>query len=524
MYRRITVLAVAIFLTFLTSSHAQEGWVGKNGGMKNTELKGAVLSGDTLYIATRNILYKASDARDGWVEVFGLPSGGNNEITCVAGRGRAMFIGTKRGLFRSDDYAATWKNVFRTLLPDKNNITCIELSRHAKGRILIGTEKGIFLSEDLGAKWQDISGVLKNTAVKCLALNKELMYAGTENGLYVMRAGFNGWERVFIKSPAEKKETDEEESYGELDDGKDMSVRAIAVSDGRSYAACDKDILYSDDGAKTWKNFSSEGIKGAINYILVSQKNKKIYCATVKGVFEFSEEKSRWFELYKGMSRNLDVNKILFGSEDEKTLLAATDKGLYTLQGGDYLMDKYPDVERSLKTLKVAFDGEPTFKELQQAAIKYAEVDPEKIKKWRAGAQARALLPKISFGIDRNTTDLWHWEGGSTTKENDDILRPGRDTIDWDAAISWELGDLIWSTDQTSIDVRSRLMVQLRNDILDDLRRAYYERKRLQIELMANPPKDPNAKIEKELRMRELTQAIDDLTGNYFSEHMKEKP
>ena len=30
-----------------------------------------------------------------------------------------------------------------------------------------------------------------------------------------------------------------------------------------------------------------------------------------------------------------------------------------------------------------------------------------------------------------------------------------------------------------------------------------------------------NMKFEKELRLQELTQAIDDLTGNYFSEHMK---
>ena len=100
---------------------------------------------------------------------------------------------------------------------------------------------------------------------------------------------------------------------------------------------------------------------------------------------------------------------------------------------------------------------------------------------------------------------------------------PGQDSVDWGATVSWELGNLIWNDDQTNIDVRSRLMVQLRNDILDDLRRTYYERKRLQFELMSGPPKDMNAKFEKELRLQELTQAIDDLTGNYFSEHFKKK-
>lgn len=64
-------------------------------------------------------------------------------------------------------------------------------------------------------------------------------------------------------------------------------------------------------------------------------------------------------------------------------------------------------------------------------------------------------------------------------------------------------------------------MVQLRNDILDDLRRAYYERKRLQFELMTNPPRDINARFEKEMRLQELTQAIDDLTGNYLSGHIR---
>ena len=40
---------------------------------------------------------------------------------------------------------------------------------------------------------------------------------------------------------------------------------------------------------------------------------------------------------------------------------------------------------------------------------------------------------------------------------------------------------------------------------------------------MANPPKEMNVKFEKDLRLQELTQAIDDLTGNYFSDHSDAK-
>jgi len=40
---------------------------------------------------------------------------------------------------------------------------------------------------------------------------------------------------------------------------------------------------------------------------------------------------------------------------------------------------------------------------------------------------------------------------------------------------------------------------------------------------MSNPPKDMNTKFEKELRLQELTQAIDDLTGNCFSDNLRKK-
>ena len=521
MRRRILELGVFIILMSSVALHAQEAWVARDGAVKNMELKTAISNKDVLYIATKNVLYKTKDAKDRWESVFTVPSGGNNEINCIAGRSRNVFVGTKRGLFRSEDYGASWKNVFKTILPDKNNITYVELSKHNRNKILIGTQKGIFLSEDLGNKWQDISGGLEGSSVRCLALNKELMYAGTDSGLYVMKPGEDGWQRAFVRSAGDKSEAEEPEEYEEIE--RDMSIRCIAINESRVYISYDKDILYSDDGAKSWNNFSGEGIRGSINYILISAKNKRMYCAATKGVFEFSEEKAVWLELYRGMAKSLTVNRLLFAGEDEKVLLAVTDKGLHSFEGGDYMIDKYPDIERSVKTLKIVLDGEPTFKELRDAAIKYAEVSPEKIKRWRSESKVSALLPKVSFGADRNTTDLWHWESGSSTKSGDDALMPGQDSVDWAATVSWELGNLIWNDDQTNIDVRSRLMVQLRNDILDDLRRVYYERKRLQFELMSNPPKDMNTKFEKELRLQELTQAIDDLTGSYFTDHIRKK-
>ena len=65
-------------------------------------------------------------------------------------------------------------------------------------------------------------------------------------------------------------------------------------------------------------------------------------------------------------------------------------------------------------------------------------------------------------------------------------------------------------------------MVQLRDDILNEVTRYYYERRRLQIDLAMNPPRDRSKELEKELRLQELTAYIDALTGGYFSSCIKE--
>lgn len=522
MFRKIIVLSAFTLLVLLTPGHAQNTWVAREGAVKNSELKAAIYSRESLYIATKNALYRAKDIKEKWEPVFSLPSSGNNEINCLAGRAGRLFVGTKRGLFRSDDEGAMWKNIFKTLLPDRNNITYIELSRHSRSRILLATEKGIFISEDLGARWQDISASLKNTSVKCIALNKESIYAGTESGLYIRRADFQDWEKIFVRSSGslEKPEETEDSALEYEDAEKDASIRCISINDTRVYAGFNKEIMYTDDTGKSWNNLAMEGLRGSINYILISPRNAKVYCATDRGVFEFDSEKSRWLELYKGMTKSLNVTRLIFGSEDEKTLLAVTDKGLYSFEGGDYMMDKYPDIENSLKTLKITLDGEPTYKELQRAAIKFCDVSPEKIRKWHMESRARALLPKISLGIDKDSSTTYDIYTSSDSNKSYSVTGPDDISNGWNVGLSWDVGNLIWSDDQTNIDVRSRLTTQLRNDILDDLRRVYYERKRLQFELMSNPPKDMNVKFEKELRLQELTQAIDDLTGNYFSEHL----
>lgn len=501
---------------------AQELWTAKDGSIRNVDTRAMTVIGGSAYLATRSEVYAAGDAQGKWLTVFSLPPG-ENEIRCIAGSGRSLYVGTRRGLYRSEDGGKTWRDVFRTVIPEKNNIAAIEVSRNAAGKIFIGTEKGVFASDDGGSRWRDISGILKNRSVSCIAINSGHVYAGSDGGLYISRDGPYAWERIYVKTAAAGEAGVTAEGGDGISDGAEAEepagggIACIAIRRGRVYAGLGKRVRYSDDCGKGWAEVPAEGLAGTVKGVLASSLSERLYCATSKGVYAYAPDAKRWRELYRGFEKSVAVAGLVFDGEDERSIWALTEKGLYRLEAGNYIEDQYIDIEMNMKALKILYDAEPDLGKLQQAALRFNEVHPDKIQQWRAEARLKALMPKISVGMDNSRSNTYEIYTSATK----DYIVAGPDDISEsvDVSISWELGDLIWSDDQTNIDVRSRLTTQLRNDILDDLRRVYFERKRLQYEIMVSPPKDAKARFEKQLRIQELTQAIDDLTGNYLSSH-----
>jgi hypothetical protein len=421
---------------------------------------------------------------------------------------------------RSQDRGRTWKNVFRTILPEKNNVVAIEASVHYANRIVIGTEKGVFLSDDLGDRWRDISDNIKNKAVGCVAISKERIYAGAEDGLYARRFDATGWDRIYVKTaPGTGGDEAPPEAIEQEEASADRPITCVAFEANRLYMAFGRRLVCSDDAARSWKDFTVSGIAGEINDMAVMRKSGKLYCATTKGVFELDRQNDRWAELYRGTDKVSNVTRLVAGNDGANSLWALSERGLYKLEEGRYVQGQYADLDRRLKTFAIESGGEPSYGELQKAAMRFSDVDPDKISRWHAESRLKALVPKISVGADNSTST--NYEIYTSATKDYIVTGPEDMSKGFDVSISWDLGNLIWSDDQTNIDVRSRLTTQLRNDILDDLRRAYYERKRLQFELLSSPPADVRARFEKELRIQELTQAIDDLTGNYLSRHMR---
>lgn len=174
-----------------------------------------------------------------------------------------------------------------------------------------------------------------------------------------------------------------------------------------------------------------------------------------------------------------------------------------------------PSLFRSLPDAAPAAPREPTIQEVQRAAIRYAEVRPEKISRWRTLSQLRNFIPRLTLGLDRdrNRTIASSTSAGKTTF----TVGPEDESLSLDFGFTWDLTNLLWDPAQTSIDVRSRLMVQLRRDVLEEVTRLYFERRRLLAEFDAHPTDDLVLQRERSLRIEELTAQLDALTDGLYS-------
>ena len=64
-------------------------------------------------------------------------------------------------------------------------------------------------------------------------------------------------------------------------------------------------------------------------------------------------------------------------------------------------------------------------------------------------------------------------------------------------------------------------MVELRDDILDQVNKLYFERLRVRMELDTLNVEDRKKRFEKELKLQELAASLDALTSGYYSEQLR---
>lgn len=483
------------------------------------------IDGNIIYLAASNGIFMSTDKGANWRPA--LVGRKINRVYTDLSIPKIIYAATSEGIWQSADSGQSWKRIFRGKDSLESYCTSFLFSPDI---MLSGTRSGLFSSIDKGRTWHRVSGYLSDACILAISssgANSKYIYVASADGVYVSSDRARTWDKIYAVVGPENYNADYEEDTPE-DSEESSIIRYVSVAadnDKIIYIATTEGVYYSGNLGLSWERMSSYGLLSHDVYFVLSLSKDKIYAATKTGLFLF--DKGRWQELTFG----LPIDEIRSVYSDKKdNLYLATDRGLFMSQD----IQKETIIEKYYPGNIVSDGEEPGINKVQEAAIEYAEVNIKKIKDWRKQAQLRAFLPKITvdFDYDRDKTVSTNTWGIYSSYSSGSISAPARHYVgpddstryynnNWGVSLVWELGDLIWSEAQTSIDVRSRLMVQLRDDVLDEVTKLYFERIRVKAELDNLRIEDRKRRSEKELKLAELTAQIDALTGGYFSKNIR---
>lgn len=164
---------------------------------------------------------------------------------------------------------------------------------------------------------------------------------------------------------------------------------------------------------------------------------------------------------------------------------------------------------------------EPSCPEVQKAALRYFNIGKPQVKAFQRGAARKALAPVVEFSGGYASSEIGETSRNFEYGLHNVWLDKGADGWGWDARgkLVWNLPQLVFNAEE--LDVAS--LAGLIQGILKEVTRLYYMRRRLQMDLILNPPTDEATRLTKELRLEELTALLDAMTGGYFEKELKKR-
>lgn len=439
-----------------------------------------------------------------------------------------LYAATGHGLYAVTENRA--RQVFAGP-PGEDAVTAVALNHAGETRrIYAGTSRGLYILDSDERMWRRSGGELGERPIGDIAvhpLNPRTVLVATDHELWRSVDRGLHWEKRFaMTQDHEREETRADAADEAAADADALQPRIHTILFGTSdpdrvYLGTEKGVFFSQDLGETWEHIPEQGLldRNVKTLTTLPQSDDRMLAGTEAGVFAGDARLGSWREFYKGMTAR-DIRGLAVTRIGPTRVWAATENGVF-------VYDPETDLERlnlyhEIKPVQLglgadelldAFSFEPEIQEVQEAAIRYAEVHPDKILHWRRRARLAAFMPELGLGWDRTRTV--EIDRGGTNDPDTFILGPEEKGVD--VSFSWDIAKLIWNDDETSIDTRSKLMVQLRDDILDEVNRVYFERRRIQTEVYLSPAQDVQEEVDRRLRVEELTAQLDGLTGGYFT-------
>ncbi len=439
-----------------------------------------------------------------------------------------LFVLTSDGAFAGNLEKNEWREIYRGKESGGKSALSFLILPQDPEHWFLGTDDGLYESDDAGKTWFRFSGFSKEP-VPVLNFNGERLFIGTAGRLYASE-NLTDFRIVFSltsgstregKLPEELLEEDLEEEISAI-----SQIHALAVSenDGRMWLGTEKGVFESLDRGNHWQPFASAGLKNnSIRYVAFAEKAGKLFAGTSSGIYNYKPETKSWEEIFQGLAHPKPLGLTVVPGEKE-SLIAVTEEGFVrlALSGVETSNSLWLPSPARIDLFQQLIRLEPSARQMQKQTIRYGNLRNGKINRWQSESRLRALLPTFSFGKDFSRSNNIDIDRGGTSDADRFIGGPEETDRNWSMDFRWDLGDFIWSSNQTSIDSREKLMVELRNDMLSELTRIYYERRRLQMETVYAPAPSEQEHMERLMRIEELTALLDSLTNGFLSKRLEE--
>ena len=168
---------------------------------------------------------------------------------------------------------------------------------------------------------------------------------------------------------------------------------------------------------------------------------------------------------------------------------------------------------------------EPTLRQLEIAALKYANLDPQEVNQWKSKAKWAKALPQFMVGyqqrivnqINNTIQDSISVTGSNVTVGPPESQFDQNDNFNqgFEVRATWALDEVVFNKDQLSIASESRYRTIMRSQVLDELHQTYFERKRVLLAGEGKKREEFSPLVQ--LQLESLEAKLDSLTGGYFS-------
>lgn len=149
------------------------------------------------------------------------------------------------------------------------------------------------------------------------------------------------------------------------------------------------------------------------------------------------------------------------------------------------------------------FSDEPSVRELQRAAARLAEVQPERVRSWLSRANKAALLPLVRVRVGRGSAELSRDSSGRLAYTTTDNWR-------YEVDAAWSLDRLIFDRNELRAGREAQRLASHREELLTRVAQLYYARRRLQVDALLAP--DAPGAVDRAIEIEELTAVLDGMT------------